>query len=428
MGNNRVLSARQSWILCFCVPFGPLTASLPLNLSSAQRRSDVGGFVGLLVAAAITVVGVPIVGLAGASALSAAVVVQGASATLRFARGVWNRMFPISLPGAAAITLGDAVTLTEVVRTLPEAPSIEDVLVGRPYQDWMPGPVLAPGELIDEGAMSQPTASVVSRTATAVRDLGTALIGLPVTTARSGVSGASGVVTAAAGKTAKGTRLPVYVGGFKGVRYHGNGRMFLPCMKMFDVGGHKVPCPAGSLAFQGEFREGRFHGRGTVFSCLRGGAIASVTFTEDGKLNRYCRMRARGRVCSLLPGIISDNRVLCMPAVVTRVQHRPDLAPEPSPCFESAIISLNEETHMDIRPSFRRNHRTTWCAVQHWSSCKVQGCTLIVRRTRFKMDRAYPAGGDKKCSKKKKKTSCAELTNKKPMSVHSQREGRHARR
>jgi hypothetical protein len=253
-----------------------------------QRRSDssVIGIVGITAATAIAVMGTPCVGFAGASALSAAIVPFSTNATVRFVRGVWNRVFPISLPGAAAITLGDAVTLTEVVRELPNVPSIGAVLNGQLYRDWMPGPVLAPGELIDEGAMPQLAPSVVAGTVSAVRNLGAALIGRSLTGIPSNGGSATGITVDTVDEIAKGTRLPVYVGGFKGVRYHGSGRMFLPRMKTFDVGGHEASYPAGSLAFQGEFREGRFYGRGTVFSYLRGGAIASVTFSADGSLNR----------------------------------------------------------------------------------------------------------------------------------------------
>ncbi len=58
----------------------------------------------------------------------------------------------------------------------------------------------------------------------------------------------------------------------------------MPRMRVRFVS-QEVDCPEGFLAFQGEFDEGRFTGRGTVFSPLRGGAIATVTFTPDGHLN-----------------------------------------------------------------------------------------------------------------------------------------------
>jgi hypothetical protein len=205
-----------------------------------------------------------LVGLIGGSGVmsvmgTTATVVYGEAAVMTVIGGLgaaagslWGRSaLPLALPGAAAIALGQRVPVTTAVSALPPVPAVKEILEGAAYLDWLAAGVRPDGDAGDAGG-----------------------------------GGGGGCAGAGAGAGADlTTYLPVYVGGFKVFKYHGEGRMYLPRMRVRFVS-QEVECPNGFLAFEGHFSEGRFTGRGTVFSPLRGGAVATVSFTPDGQLNR----------------------------------------------------------------------------------------------------------------------------------------------
>jgi hypothetical protein len=215
---------------------------------------------------------------------------------------------PLALPGAAAISLGRQTLANDAVDALPALPSIERILGGEPYQDWM-------AVSTDDGtSLPQSPVSVSDDAVMGPRPgVGPALTRTTSTGDVVSVDGADVAGTTAG--VGAGSAKTVYVGGFKRFKYDGSGCMYLPCARVRYLN-QELPWPPGFQAFKGEFKEGRFSGTGTVYSPLRGGAVATVTFLEDGTLNRCVHFLPCGSQRSQTTRGVDWARTVCALHVV----------------------------------------------------------------------------------------------------------------